>query len=136
MSLRSSDVQDRLPGHAERRPTAGEDNFGGLGHRERLSHQGYTVGWICALDIEMTAAKVMLDDIHEALPTSREDTTQSADGINDQRAKIFGIYHMNLFLYKSLVVQITGNSSSTSVALPKWTKDLWQELLKYQQVLM
>ncbi|SCO53289.1 related to ankyrin 3 [Fusarium fujikuroi] len=74
MSWRTGNVPDCLPGDAERRRTAGADNFNRQGDRERLSHQDYTVGWICALDIEMTAAKVMLDDIHEALPTSREDT--------------------------------------------------------------
>ncbi|PNP78967.1 hypothetical protein FNYG_07832 [Fusarium nygamai] len=74
MSWRTSNVPDDLPSQAERRPTAREDNFSRHGYREKLSHQDYTVGWICALDTEMTAAKVMLDDIHEALPTSREDT--------------------------------------------------------------
>ncbi|KAF5603139.1 uncharacterized protein FSUBG_7362 [Fusarium subglutinans] len=57
--------------------------------------------------------------------------TQTSDGIMDERAKIFGTYHLNLFLYKNLVVQIAGNSTSTSDALPKWTKDLWNELLNY-----
>ncbi|KAM0081444.1 hypothetical protein ACKRZS_006399 [Fusarium odoratissimum] len=74
MSWRSNDVQDYLPGHAEGRRTTCEDHVDGQGLRERLSHQDYTVGWICALDIEMTAAKVMLDNIHEALPTNREDS--------------------------------------------------------------
>ncbi|KAF5662920.1 nacht ankyrin domain-containing protein [Fusarium circinatum] len=65
---------DCLSGRAEPRSIAGEDNWSAQGHRERLSHRDYTVGWICALEIEMTAAKVMLDDIHEALPISREDS--------------------------------------------------------------
>ena len=30
-------------------------------------HADYTVGWICALPVELTAAKAMLDEIHEEL---------------------------------------------------------------------
>ncbi|KAF9777157.1 hypothetical protein IL306_004556 [Fusarium sp. DS 682] len=74
MSWNGANGEDCLPGHAERRRTNCEDNVGRQGHRTRLSHQDYAVGWICALDIEMTAAKVMLDDVHEPLPTSRDDT--------------------------------------------------------------
>ncbi|KAJ6070414.1 hypothetical protein N7467_011733 [Penicillium canescens] len=33
-----------------------------------LSHQDYTVGWICALPLEMAAAKLMLDAPHPSLP--------------------------------------------------------------------
>ncbi|KAJ5898084.1 hypothetical protein N7504_008372 [Penicillium tannophilum] len=33
-----------------------------------LSHDDYTVGWICALPLEMAAAKLMLDTIHPRLP--------------------------------------------------------------------
>lgn len=61
----------------------------------------------------------------------KKQLTQTSDGIQDQRAKIFGTYHLNLFLYKNLVVQIAGNSNSTSEALPKWTRDFWNELLNY-----
>lgn len=32
-----------------------------------LSYDDYTVGWICALPLEMAAAKLMLDDIHPKL---------------------------------------------------------------------
>src|SRR5947207_1280968 len=35
-----------------------------------LSHDDYTVGWICALPLEMAAAKAMLDNIHLDLPNS------------------------------------------------------------------
>ncbi|GIC85860.1 uncharacterized protein Aud_001700 [Aspergillus udagawae] len=34
----------------------------------RLSHNDYTVAWVCALPLEMTAAKVMLQKTHESLP--------------------------------------------------------------------
>lgn len=39
----------------------------------RRSHDDYTVGWICALPIEMAAAKLMLDEVHEDLPLSSTD---------------------------------------------------------------
>jgi hypothetical protein len=33
----------------------------------KLSHDDYTVAWICALPLGMAAAKVMLDEIHSSL---------------------------------------------------------------------
>ncbi|KAF4428575.1 hypothetical protein CFRS1_v007336 [Colletotrichum fructicola] len=36
-------------------------------------HEKYTVAWICALHIEMTAAQAMLDEIHDTLPTHVDD---------------------------------------------------------------
>ncbi|KAJ5517508.1 hypothetical protein N7527_009068 [Penicillium freii] len=41
--------------------------------RATLSHEDYTVGWICALPLEMAAAKLMLDAIHPSLPRSPTD---------------------------------------------------------------
>ncbi|XHG00593.1 hypothetical protein AWENTII_004026 [Aspergillus wentii] len=38
-----------------------------------LSHNDYTVGWICALPLEMAAAKVMLDKPHPKLSQPRHD---------------------------------------------------------------
>lgn len=35
---------------------------------QRLRHEDYTVGWISALALELTAATAMLDEFHEALP--------------------------------------------------------------------
>ncbi|KAL2818213.1 hypothetical protein BDW59DRAFT_165545 [Aspergillus cavernicola] len=40
---------------------------------QTLSYQDYTVGWICALSIEMAAAKAMLDEVHADLPARRSD---------------------------------------------------------------
>jgi nucleoside phosphorylase len=37
-------------------------------------HDHYTIAWICALHIEMAAARAMLDEIHEALPSHAEDS--------------------------------------------------------------
>ncbi|KAJ5732695.1 hypothetical protein N7493_004176 [Penicillium malachiteum] len=38
-----------------------------------LCHDDYAVGWICALPVEMAAAKLMLDKIHDPLPHPRAD---------------------------------------------------------------
>ncbi|KAF4815753.1 hypothetical protein CGCSCA5_v007042 [Colletotrichum siamense] len=36
-------------------------------------HDKYTVAWICALSIEMTAAEAVLDEIHDGLPNDAND---------------------------------------------------------------
>jgi hypothetical protein len=41
--------------------------------RKRLLHDVYTIGWVCALLKEQTAARAMLDEEHEPLPTPRND---------------------------------------------------------------
>jgi hypothetical protein len=33
-----------------------------------LSHDDYTVGWVCAMPVEIAAVKLMLDKIHPPLP--------------------------------------------------------------------
>ena len=35
---------------------------------KRRTHEDYTIGWICALDIELTAARGMLDEEHDYCP--------------------------------------------------------------------
>jgi nucleoside phosphorylase len=37
------------------------------------THEDYTVGWICALPLELAAAREMLDEEHENLPAERND---------------------------------------------------------------
>ncbi|KAJ5107100.1 Tetratricopeptide-like helical [Penicillium angulare] len=39
----------------------------------KLSHDDYTVAWICALPLEMTAAKTMLDTLHNQLSQPKSD---------------------------------------------------------------
>ncbi|KAL6868614.1 Pfs, NACHT and ankyrin domain protein [Trichoderma novae-zelandiae] len=39
-----------------------------------LQHSDYTVGWICALHIEMAAARAMLDCVHKPLPMGAKDS--------------------------------------------------------------
>lgn len=40
----------------------------------RLRHEDYSVGWVCALPIELAAAKLMLDEEHQHLEQDRNDT--------------------------------------------------------------
>ncbi|CAI7574133.1 unnamed protein product [Penicillium manginii] len=40
------------------------------------THDDYTVAWICALPIEMAAAKAMLEEVHPDLPVHPSDTNQ------------------------------------------------------------
>ncbi|KND88442.1 hypothetical protein TOPH_07030 [Tolypocladium ophioglossoides CBS 100239] len=37
-------------------------------------HDHYSIAWICALPIEMAAARAMLDEVHEALPSHADDS--------------------------------------------------------------
>ncbi|KAL7920402.1 hypothetical protein ACQKWADRAFT_314796 [Trichoderma austrokoningii] len=43
------------------------------GDCQSLGHSDYTVGWVCALPIEMAAATAMLDSIHVSLPRKEGD---------------------------------------------------------------
>ncbi|KAL4921410.1 hypothetical protein BDW62DRAFT_174633 [Aspergillus aurantiobrunneus] len=55
----------------------------------RRCHGDYTVAWICALPIEMAAAKAMLDEIHDDLPVQS----------NDHNAYSLGsIWHYNVVI--------------------------------------
>ncbi|PWY64253.1 purine and uridine phosphorylase [Aspergillus heteromorphus CBS 117.55] len=43
-------------------------------HKQKsLSHEDYTIAWICALPEERTAAQAMLDEEHDQLPKPRND---------------------------------------------------------------
>jgi len=42
--------------------------------KRRLRVQEYTVGWVCALPIELAAATEMLDEEHQDLPQDGNDT--------------------------------------------------------------
>ncbi|KAK4085610.1 uncharacterized protein Triagg1_600 [Trichoderma aggressivum f. europaeum] len=45
----------------------------GVSEKKRLSHDAYTVGWICVLQCELNAAKALLDEQHEQLPSAAKD---------------------------------------------------------------
>lgn len=82
----STSNEEPSPGASKRWRTSHGDNGGGGGHAQTLSHHDYTIGWICALSIEMTAATVMLDEVHASLTTSQDDTntyTLGNVGINN-----------------------------------------------------
>lgn len=44
-----------------------------VNEKERLSHDAYTVGWICVLPSELNAAKALLDVQHEQLAAAAKD---------------------------------------------------------------
>ncbi|KAJ0422968.1 purine and uridine phosphorylase [Aspergillus carlsbadensis] len=59
---------------------SGETNYAthpvqspGRAHPDLLSHEIYTVGWICALPKEMAASLAMLDETHPRLPQDESD---------------------------------------------------------------
>jgi nucleoside phosphorylase len=45
-----------------------------------FSYGDYTIGWICALPLEMSAAKAMLDFVHPTLPNPTNDQNTYALG--------------------------------------------------------
>jgi nucleoside phosphorylase len=75
--------------------------------RASLSHGNYTVGWICALALEMAAAKLMLDSIHPSLP--RPPT--------DQNTYILGNIGDHNIVIACLPSGAYGNVSAATVAM-------------------
>jgi nucleoside phosphorylase len=56
---------------------------------KKLSHDDYTVGWICALPPEMAAAKAMLDEVHAKLSQAPNDhNTYTLGAINGHNVVI------------------------------------------------
>ncbi|EFY96150.2 ankyrin repeat protein [Metarhizium robertsii] len=45
-----------------------------------LSRDDYTIGWVCALPLELAASMIMLDQVHNLLPTLYGDTNSYALG--------------------------------------------------------
>ncbi|VUC27492.1 unnamed protein product [Clonostachys rosea] len=65
---RSLEIEEPPPLEAKRsRPSPS-------GHDDGFRHEDYTVGWICALPIELAAAKSMLDQVHKPLPPLPDDS--------------------------------------------------------------
>ncbi|KAK6358010.1 hypothetical protein TWF730_007364 [Orbilia blumenaviensis] len=48
-------------------------NVPGAKPKRGFSQRDYTVGWICAIPLEMAAARAMLDNIHVELPNGQDD---------------------------------------------------------------
>ncbi|KAJ3543344.1 hypothetical protein NM208_g3626 [Fusarium decemcellulare] len=66
----TADGTASLPSIPKRHKTThGDDQV-----QRTLSPGDYTVGWICALPVEMAAAKAMLDHVHRSVPASADDT--------------------------------------------------------------
>ncbi|MCJ1329241.1 hypothetical protein MMC10_005920 [Thelotrema lepadinum] len=73
--------------------------------QKTFSREDYTVGWICALAIEMTAARAMLDDVHPDLDSQK----------NDNNAYIFGRTGKHNVVIAGLPSGVYGTTSATSV---------------------
>ncbi|KAB8277916.1 nucleoside phosphorylase domain-containing protein [Aspergillus minisclerotigenes] len=66
----------------------------------------YTIGWICALPLELAAAKAMLDEIHDSLCTPR----------NDQNNYILGNIGPHNIVVAGLPIGVYGTTSAATVA--------------------
>ena len=56
---------------------------------KKLAHRDYTVGWVCALPIELAAAEAMFDELHEDLPPIQGDiNTYKLGSINQHNVVI------------------------------------------------
>lgn len=69
-------------------------------------HQDYTVAWICALPLEMTAAAAMLDERHQDLPARPKDSN----------TYILGRIHTHNVAIACLPSGVYGTTSTTTVA--------------------
>ncbi|KAL7924067.1 hypothetical protein ACQKWADRAFT_311398 [Trichoderma austrokoningii] len=66
------DIENPLPRPAKQQKNALDSPVNS--QISRLQRENYTVGWICALHIEMAAARAMLDSVHDSPPTSPNDS--------------------------------------------------------------
>ena len=73
----------------------------------KLSHDDYTVGWICALPLEMAAATVMLDETHPSVPQPP----------NDHNAYTLGVINGHNVVIACLPTGVYGTTSATAVAI-------------------
>ena len=73
----------------------------------RLTREDYTVGWVCALPIELAAAQEMLDEEHQSLP-------QDADDSNTYTLGRMGEHNV---VIACLPAGQTGNNSAASVVV-------------------
>lgn len=72
------------------------------------SRDDYTVGWICALPFEMTAAKVMLDHIHADLPAD--------SSVNDTNVYVLGSLSGHNVVVACPPIGSYGTTSAATVA--------------------
>lgn len=74
--------------------------------RRRLAARDYTVGWVCALPIELAAAAEMLDEEHEDIPQHS----------NDASIYTLGRIHKQNVVLACLPAGQTGTNSAATVA--------------------
>jgi nucleoside phosphorylase len=74
--------------------------------RPRYTHDDYPIGVICALAVEKAAFVAMLDEEHEALPTSK----------HDDNSYTFGKIGIHNVVAACLPAGLTGNNSAATVA--------------------
>ncbi len=74
----------------------------------QLRPEEYTVGWVCALHVELAAAKAMLDEKHESL--------QSNDCDNDQNIYCMGSIAGHNVVIVCLPAGQIGNNAASHVA--------------------
>ena len=72
------------------------------------SRDSYTVGWVCALPLEMAAAKAMLDDIHPDLPPD--------PSMNDTNIYVLGSLRGHNVVLASPPLGVYGSTSAAAVA--------------------
>ena len=73
----------------------------------RFQRYEYTVGWVCALPIELTAAQEMLDEEHQGLPPLG----------NDSNIYCLGSIGEHSVVLAGLPAGQTGIASATAVAI-------------------
>ncbi len=69
----------------------------------RLTHDDYTVAYICPLGVELAPAKAMLDEIHQNFPTSRDQNSYTLGRI--------GVHNIVIAVMPEI-----GNNSAATVA--------------------
>src|SRR5438552_5049988 len=82
-------------------------SLGNTQGRRRLRIEDYTVGWVCALPIELAAAAEMLDEKHDSLPV---------DG-SDANSYILGRIGDHNVVISCLPLGKTGTTSAAAVAI-------------------
>ncbi|CAH0047183.1 unnamed protein product [Clonostachys solani] len=81
--------------------------------RNVLSHDRYTIAWICALPIEMAAARAMLDETHGDLPRSGNDTNSYCLGsIKNHNVVIACLHQYGTVNAADVVTNLTRTFSS------------------------
>ncbi|KID73643.1 Ankyrin repeat and KH domain-containing protein 1 [Metarhizium brunneum] len=68
-----------------------------------MSRDDYTIGWVCALPLELAASKIMLDQVHDLLPTLHGDTNSYTLG---------SIWHHNVVMACLPISQVGTNHAA------------------------